>query len=131
MSELRRQMQADLRIRNYAERTQAIYIARVSEMARYYNRSPADVSADEVREYLRYLKDERRVSRSAFVQVIAGLRFLYGFTLGRPEMVPKLPYPRSPGGVEQAGGGSVAEGDTEPEAPHGRVGAVRCGPADQ
>ena len=95
MSELRRKMQADLRIRNYAERTQKTYISRVAEMARYYSRSPADVSADEVREYLRYLKDERKVSRSAFVQVIAGLRFLYRFTLGRPEMVPKIPYPRS------------------------------------
>ena len=95
MSELRRKMQADLRIRNYAERTQATYISRVAEIARYYNRSPADLSADEVREYLRYLKDDREVSRSAFVQVIAALRFLYRFTLGRPEMVPKIPYPRS------------------------------------
>lgn len=34
------------------------------------------------------------MSRSAFVQVIAALRFLYRFTLGRPEMVPKIPYPR-------------------------------------
>ncbi len=94
MSELRRKMQADLRIRNYAERTQETYIARVAEMARYYKRSPADLSDEEVREYLRYLKDEREVSRSVFVQVIGALRFLYGFTLGRPEMVPKIPYPR-------------------------------------
>ncbi|MCH7534068.1 MAG: phage integrase N-terminal SAM-like domain-containing protein [Gemmatimonadetes bacterium] len=49
------------------------------------------MSAEEVREYLRYLKDDREVSRSAFVQVIAALRFLYRFTLGRPEMVPKMP----------------------------------------
>ena len=91
MSELRRKMQADLRIRNYAERTQKTYIARVAEIARYYKRSPADLSAEEVREYLRYLKDDREVSRSAFVQVIAALRFLYRFTLGRPEMVPKMP----------------------------------------
>ena len=95
MSELRRKMQADLGIRNYAERTQETYIARVAEMSRYFGRSPADLSAEEVREYLRYLKDEREVSRSALVQVIAALRFLYGFTLDRPEMVPKIPYPRS------------------------------------
>ena len=35
MSELRREMQTDLRIRNYAERTQAIYITRVAETARH------------------------------------------------------------------------------------------------
>jgi site-specific recombinase XerD len=95
MSELRRKMLTDLRIRNYAERTQDIYITRVAEMARHCKRSPADLSGEEVREYLRYLKEERRVSRSAFVQVIAALRFLYGFTLDRPEMVPHIPYPRS------------------------------------
>ena len=33
MSELRQRMQTDLRIRNYAERTQEIYITRVAEMA--------------------------------------------------------------------------------------------------
>ena len=32
MSELRQQMLADLRIRNYAERTQGIYVQRVVEM---------------------------------------------------------------------------------------------------
>jgi site-specific recombinase XerD len=94
MSELRRKMLTDLKIRNYAERTQEIYIARVAEMARYLKRSPADLSGEEVRDYLRYLKEERRVSRSAFVQVIAALRFLYGFTLKRQEMVPHMPYPR-------------------------------------
>ena len=35
MSELRQKMLTDLRIRNYAERTQEIYIARVAEMARH------------------------------------------------------------------------------------------------
>ena len=94
MSELRQQMLADLRIRNYAERTQAIYIRRVAEMARHFQRSPADVTKEEVRAYLRELKEGRRVSRSAFAQVIGALRFLYRVTLDRPEMVPHLPYPR-------------------------------------
>ena len=94
MTELRRKMQADLRIRNYAERTQEIYITRVVEMARHFGRSPADLSGEEVREYLRYLKEEREVSRSAFAQTVGALRFLYGFTLDRPEMVPHIPYPR-------------------------------------
>ncbi len=59
MSELRRKRQADLRIRNYAERTQETYIARVAEMARDLGRSPDELSGEDVREYLRYLKEER------------------------------------------------------------------------
>ncbi len=94
MSELRRRMLTDLRIRNYAERTQEIYITRVAEMARHFGRSPADLSAEEVREYLRYLTEERKVSRSQFAKTVGGLRFLYRFTLQRPEMVPHIPYPR-------------------------------------
>jgi integrase/recombinase XerD len=88
MSELRQQMMADLRIRNYAERTQKIYVQRVAEMARDLKRSPDVLTKEEVRDYLRELKEGRRVSRSAFAQVIGGLRFLYRVTLDRPEMVP-------------------------------------------
>ena len=71
MSELRRKMLTDLRIRNYAERTQQAYIARVAEMARDLGRSPDALSGEEVREYLRYLKEERGVSRSWFAQVLS------------------------------------------------------------
>ena len=78
MSELRRKMLTDLRIRNYAERTQETYIGRVAEMARHLGRSPDELSGEEVREYLRYLKEERGVSRSVFAQVMGALRFLYG-----------------------------------------------------
>jgi site-specific recombinase XerD len=63
-------------------------------MARHFERSPQDVTKEEVRDYLRDLKEGRRVSRSAFAQVISGLRFLYQLTLDRPDMVPHLPYPR-------------------------------------
>jgi len=93
MSDLRRKMLADLKIRNFAEATQAIYIARVAGMARHFDRSPQDVSHSEVREYLRHLI-ETGVSRSMFVQTIAALRFLYEFTLDRPEMVLRIPYPK-------------------------------------
>lgn len=94
MSELRQQMLADLRIRNYAERTQGIYVTRVAEMARHFKRPPDSLTSEDVRGYLRHLKEERGVSRSAFAQVVGALRFLYRVTLDRPEMMPHIPYPR-------------------------------------
>ncbi|MCK5653154.1 MAG: site-specific integrase [Gemmatimonadetes bacterium] len=93
MSELRRRMVADLRIRNYAPATQVMYIRRVQAMAEHFGRSPATLSREEVRGYLRLLS-EQGASRSTFAQVVGALRFLYRFTLDRPEMVPDLPYPR-------------------------------------
>ena len=94
MSELRRKMLADLKVRNYAERTRVIYIARVAELAQHVGRSPDRIGREEIRDYLRYLVAERGVSRSAFVQTTAALRFLYRTTLDRPGMIPHLPYPR-------------------------------------
>lgn len=94
MTELRRKMLADLRARNYAERTQGTYIDLVARMARHVGRSPAEMSREEVRDYLRYLVLERQVSRTIYVQTTAALRFLYRVTLDRPDMVPQLPYPR-------------------------------------
>jgi integrase/recombinase XerD len=94
MSELRRRMLTDLRIRNYAERTQEIYVARVAEAARHFKRSPQGLTSEDIRGYLRYLKEERQVSRSAFAQTVGALRFLYRVTLDRPDLMPHLPYPR-------------------------------------
>jgi site-specific recombinase XerD len=87
-------MLADLRIRNYAARTQEIYIARAAEAAQHFERSPEDLSSEDLRGYLRYLKEERGVSRSAFAQMVGALRFLYRVTLDRPDLMPHLPYPR-------------------------------------
>ena len=87
-------MLADLKLRNYAERTCEIYIGRVAEMAQHIGRSPDRIGRGEIRDYLRYLVMERGVSRSAYVQTTAALRFLYRTTLDRPGMIPHLPYPR-------------------------------------
>ncbi len=94
MSELRQKMLTDLRIRNYAERTQEIYIRRVAEMAQHFGRSPDTLGREEIRGYLRYLKEERDVSRSSFKQTVGALRFLYRVTLDRPELLSHIPYPR-------------------------------------
>lgn len=93
MSELRRKMQADLRVRNYAERTQTIYIRCVAEMALHFGRSPDTLSREELRDYLRHLK-EQGVSLSAFKQTVGALRFLYRVTLDRQELLPYMRYPR-------------------------------------
>ena len=93
MSELRRKMQADLRVRNYADLTQATYIRRVAEMALHFGRSPDTLSREELRGYLRHL-NEQGVSLSAFKQTVGALRFLYRVTLDRPELLPSVRYPR-------------------------------------
>src|SRR3970282_752107 len=94
MSALSPVMREDRRIRNYAAKTQRVYVQSVAGFARHFGRSPDVLGPEEIRAYLMHLRDERKVSWSRFNQVVSALRFLYRYTLGREEMVPHLPYPR-------------------------------------
>jgi integrase/recombinase XerD len=94
MTTLRRKMLAELQLRNYARRTQSMYIARVAQMATHVGRCPSHLTSDEVGDFLRYYRLEAGASLSAYKQMTAALRFLYRVTLGREDMVPHLPYPR-------------------------------------
>jgi site-specific recombinase XerD len=57
-------------------------------------RSPAEMAADEVRQFLLHLVEERKVSRETLRQVRSALRFLYAVTLNRPVEILWLPSPR-------------------------------------
>ena len=95
MSALRERLIEDLRIRNYAARTIESYVAGVAKLARFYQRSPDTVSAEEIRAFqVELLK--RKVSWSQFNQVVSALRFFFAVTLGRPGMVEMLPYGKRP-----------------------------------
>ena len=73
----------DLTIRGRAERTQQSYSRYVSELARYYHRSPELISYQEVADWLYYLVKERELSASSVNIAVNAVRFLYGVTLER------------------------------------------------
>jgi len=73
----------DLTIRGRAERTQQCYSRYVSELARYYHRSPELISYQEVADWLYYLIKERELSASSINIAVNAVRFLYGVTLER------------------------------------------------
>jgi site-specific recombinase XerD len=84
----------DLRIRNYSPRTIQIYVRCVTQFAKYFGRSPERLSTEEIREYQRYLVEDKKVSWSSFNQTVNALRFLYGRTLGREEHIEQIPFSR-------------------------------------
>jgi site-specific recombinase XerD len=73
----------DMQIRNLAENTQKSYLQQVSSFARHFRRSPELLSPDEVRAWLIYLREERRLAPSSLGPTIGALRFLYRVTLRR------------------------------------------------
>ncbi|MFC2172191.1 tyrosine-type recombinase/integrase [Acidobacteriota bacterium] len=92
MSELREKMIREMKLRNLAERTQEAYVSAVVGLVKHYKLSPATISVDQIKDYLVYLKDERKRTFSTCNQVHAGLKFLYVNTMGRKSWSNQLPY---------------------------------------
>ena len=97
MTELRRRMDADMVVRGKADRTRETYLAAVTGLARYYHRSPDQISDDEVQAYVLYLIRDRQRSWSTCNITVHALRFLYHTTLKRDRTTFCIPSPRQPG----------------------------------
>jgi integrase/recombinase XerD len=95
MKALRQRLMEDMQVRNYSPRTVQAYVAAVAKLARHFKRPPDQLTAEEVRAFQVALVS-KQVSWSHFNQVVSGLRFFYGTTLGRPEIVEMLPYGKRP-----------------------------------
>lgn len=96
MSNLRQRMTQDLKIRNYSPRTIEIYIDRVAKFARYFGQSPAKLSSEHIREFQRYLVEDKKYSWSYLNQTVCALRFFYGVSLEKPCLIKYIPHARQP-----------------------------------
>ncbi len=101
MTPLRRKMLNDLVIRNLSENTQKSYLQAVTGLAKYYHRSPDQLSAQEVQRYLLYLSQERQLSWKSCNTIRHGLRFFYQVTLNWPNTQFYLPCAKEPSKLPQ------------------------------
>jgi len=93
MGQLYEKMASDLKLRRYSARTQESYLYSARRFAKHFMRSPAEMGSKEIREFL--LKHQQDgASASTIKMYVAGLRFLYAFTLGRPAEMQNIPWPR-------------------------------------
>jgi len=97
---LRQRMIEDMQLRGLSKKTQESYVRAVRQLAEYYHKSPDCISEEELRQYLLYLKNDKRASASAFTIALCGIKFFYEhslrrewatFELARPEREHKLP----------------------------------------
>lgn len=96
MTSLRQRMIEDLRIRNYSPRTIKTYTQCTVSFAKYFGKSPDQLEPEHVREYQRYLVEEKKASWALFNQTVCALRFFYRVTLGRDWMINHIPFPKQP-----------------------------------
>lgn len=81
MGKLRDQMEMDMRLRRFSPKTIACYLACMKGVARHFRKSPAELGDEEIRAYLHYLMEERKVSQSVLVQTYSALKFFFENTL--------------------------------------------------
>lgn len=94
MNTLREQMLADLQLKGLTPKTQKIYLREVSNYAKYFGKSPEELGEKELREYLLYLLNERKLAKGTYRFYYQGLKFLYKHTLKREEVVENIHCPQ-------------------------------------
>jgi len=94
MTPLRQRMTEELRLGNYSRHTERAYLAAVERFANYFDRSPAQMGAEEVREYCIYLVEDRRVAWNTYSIELSALRFLYHKTLKRNRLLEGISCPK-------------------------------------
>ena len=83
MTTLRQRMIEDMQLHSFADRTQDSYLRVVRQLAAYFNKSPDQISEDELRQYFLYLKNVKKASRSTITLALCGIKFFYERTLQR------------------------------------------------
>ena len=65
-------------------RTQKVYVRAVRQLAQYYNTSPEQISDEQIRQYLVYLKQKKHLSDGTVMQLLCGLKLFYTQIIKRP-----------------------------------------------
>src|SRR5437870_11804629 len=90
MGALREKMIEEMKLRNFASRTQKSYVAAMVGLARHYHQFPDQLTQEQIRTYLLHLQDRGLSANSQNVD-ITGLRFFNQQVLGWYEAQLSLP----------------------------------------
>jgi integrase/recombinase XerD len=92
---LRQRMLDDMAMRGLGERTRRDYIRKVRAFAGFLGRSPDTATAEDVRRFQLH-QHENGASVPTINGAVSALRFLFGVTLDRPDLLRRLVLARRP-----------------------------------
>jgi site-specific recombinase XerD len=95
ISPLRRRMIQDMTIRNLSPTTQRSYAHWVAKISRFYSRSPDRLELEDIRAFQVHLV-ANGTAWPTVNQAVSALRFFYGVTLKRADLLERIPYARKP-----------------------------------
>ncbi len=96
MTPLRQKMIDLMSFRQFAPKTQQIYLKAVIRLSTYYHRSPEHISAEEVKSWLMKTASERQWSASTIHQTLMALKFCYHHVLKQDDFCLDIPLPKRP-----------------------------------
>ena len=96
MTPLRQQMIDVMTLKGLSPQTQKSYLYALSQMARYFQRSPDLLDTQDVERYCLYLLQERQLAPASVRIVVNAVVFLFGQVLGRAPTELRLRYPKLP-----------------------------------
>ena len=94
MTPLRQKLIDEIQLRGFSPHTQDSYVRCVTGLARYYHRSPDQISDDELKAYLLYLLREKQLAVGSLIVAVSGLRFFFGTVLHRSTTAIEQALPR-------------------------------------
>ncbi len=94
MTSLRQKLIDEIQLRGFSIHTQDSYVRAVTGLARFYDRSPDQISDDETKAYLLHLLREKKLGVSSLIVAVSGLRFFFGKILHRPTTAIEQALPR-------------------------------------
>lgn len=93
---LRRRMQDDLQLAGLGQGTQKVYLGAIRQLAAHFHQAPDRLSEAQVREYLLYLKNGKRLAPSSLNVAACAIKFFYSHTVPRDwRTLQKLRIPQS------------------------------------
>jgi site-specific recombinase XerD len=96
MGALRERMIRYMELRRLAAGTQRMYLHAVVDLTKHFGRSPDKITATEIQDYLLHLMKVRKLKWETINVVVAGLKFFFITTLGRPPIDLSIPARRTP-----------------------------------
>src|SRR5262249_21700211 len=94
MTPLRQKLIDEIQLRGFSIHTQDCYVRSVTGLARFYHRSPDQISDDEIKAYLLHLLREKKLAVGSLIVAVSGLRFFFGKILQRPTTAIEQALPR-------------------------------------
>jgi site-specific recombinase XerD len=93
MTDLLQHFAQDLELRGYAERSIEAYVRAVKLLSEHYNKTPDQISEDELRRYFLYNKNIQKWARTTSTIAICGIKHFFTLTLQRDWTTIKLVRP--------------------------------------